>query len=232
MTASASSPFRPELFDFLRDLAANNRRDWFQENRERYESSVKDAALTFISDFGPHLRRISPHFTAIPKVVGGSLFRIYRDVRFARDRAPYKTNCAMQFRHERAKDIHAPGFYLSLSPEEVYVGGGIYHPPTPVLTRIREAIAADPATWRRASAGRAVVEAGLALGGDSLKRAPKGFPADHPQIDDLKRKDYFLAASLTERDAVGDGFLARYADLCRAAAPLVRFLCRALDLPF
>ena len=115
--------FGPELFDFLRELRENNDRDWFQANKERYEHDVKEPLLGFISDFGPRIAKISPHIRADPRPTGGSLFRIYRDVRFSKNKAPYKVHAAAQFRHKRGKDVHAPGYYLHLEPGQVFAGG-------------------------------------------------------------------------------------------------------------
>jgi len=103
--------FGPGLFDFFRDLAHHNERAWFQANQRRYEAEVKLPMLHFIEDFGPRLKRMSAHFLADPRPVGGSLFKIHRDTRFSKDKSPYKTNAAAHFRHrEGSRDVHAPGF--------------------------------------------------------------------------------------------------------------------------
>jgi uncharacterized protein (TIGR02453 family) len=119
--------FTPSLFTFLRELAENNNREWFQDNKSRYEQHVKDPALRLIADFGPRLKKISPHFRADPRAVGGSLFRIHRDTRFSKDKSPYKTHTGIQFRHELGKDAYAPGFYLHLEPGQVFCGVGSWH---------------------------------------------------------------------------------------------------------
>jgi uncharacterized protein (TIGR02453 family) len=160
--------------------------------------------------------------------VGGSLFRIYRDTRFAKDKSPYKTNTGMHFRHQRAKDAHAPGYYLHLAPGEVFAGGGIWHPESVALTAIREAIVRDPEGWSRAKR----LDGGLELRGDALKRVPSGFDKEHPHAEDLKRKDFFAWGRLSEEEVTAPGFLDRYTELCRSAAPLMRFLCRALDVAY
>lgn len=103
----------PKLFSFFRDLKKNNDRDWFEANRARYERDVREPLLAFTDAFAEPLYKISPHFRAEPKKVGGSLFRIFRDVRFSKDKSPYKTHAGVHFRHERARDVHAPGFYLA-----------------------------------------------------------------------------------------------------------------------
>jgi uncharacterized protein (TIGR02453 family) len=111
------------------------------------------------------------------------------------------------------------------------VGGGIWHPDTATALRIREAIVADPDGWQRATRSKAFAKT-FTLGGDSLKRPPAGFDADHPFIDDLKRKDFFGSAKLTEEQATEPGFAAEYGRLCRGVWPLMCFLCEALDLPY
>jgi uncharacterized protein (TIGR02453 family) len=229
MTSATEAPsFGPELFAFLAELRANNDRDWFAANKERYESLVLEPALAFIEDFGYRLESISPHFRADPRRVGGSLFRIHRDTRFSKDKSPYKTNTGMYFRHERAKEVTAPGFYLHLAPGDVFAGGGIRHPAAPALTSIREAIVRDPDGWRRATE----LEEGLQLGGDVLKRVPSGFDKQHPHAEDIKRKDFFVWVKLSEEAAIAPGFLDRYARVCEAASPLMRFLCGALSVAY
>ncbi len=108
----------PKTFRFLTDLAKNNNREWFAENKDRFEGDLREPLLGFIEDFSEHLEKLSPHFEANARKVGGSLFRIFRDVRFSKDKSPYKTNAGVHFRHERAKDVHAPGYYLHLDPKE------------------------------------------------------------------------------------------------------------------
>jgi uncharacterized protein (TIGR02453 family) len=227
-SATETPSFGPELFAFLVELRANNDRDWFAANKARYEADVLEPALAFIEDFGYRLQGISPHFRADPRRSGGSLFRIHRDTRFSKDKSPYKTNTGMYFRHERGKDVHAPGYYLHLAPGEVFAGGGIWHPDAPALAAIREAIVRDPDGWRRAKR----LGDGLELGGDTLKRVPSGFDKEHPHAEDLKRKDYFAWVRLSDEAATAPGFLDRYTGVCESAAPLMRFLCGALSVPY
>ncbi len=109
----ANTYFSPEVFTFFRQLAQNNNREWFAKNKLRYEQRVRDPILRFISDFGPRLTKISPHLLADARPSGGSLFRIYRDTRFARDKSPYKIHLGAHFFHESAKKAPSvPGFYL------------------------------------------------------------------------------------------------------------------------
>jgi uncharacterized protein (TIGR02453 family) len=223
--------FTPATFAFLSDLAANNDRAWFDANKPRYEADVKQPALRFIAAFGPHLKKVSEHFRADPRPVGGSLFRIHRDVRFSRDKSPYKTHTGIHFRHFEAKSAHAPGFYLHIAPGEVFMGAGIWHPDGPTLEKIRHRIAEDPEGWRKAVGGGAF-RAKFELAGDSLVRPPKGFDADHPLIEDLKRRDFIGVAALDEGALTGTTFLSELAALCRAGGTLNRFLCGALGMAY
>jgi uncharacterized protein (TIGR02453 family) len=227
----AANPFRPALFTFLRDLAANNDRDWFQANQQRYEEQVREPALQFIADFGPHLKAISPHFLAIPKKVGGSLFRIHRDVRFAKDKSPYKTSVGIQFRHARSRDAHAPGYYLHLEPASVFVAAGIWHPDAPSLAAIRRRLQEDPRGWRRAISDREL-PAGWGLEGDSLVRPPRGVGPDDPLVEDLKRKDFIAVRRLPQKELLAADFPRRFVTLCRQGSPLVRYLCGAVGVEF
>jgi uncharacterized protein (TIGR02453 family) len=225
-TSTEQASFGPELFGFLAELKEHNDRDWFAANKQRYEADLLEPALAFVEDFEPYLRAISPHLRADARRVGGSLFRIYRDTRFSKDKTPYKTTAGIYFKHEQSKDVHAPGFYLHLAPGDVFAGGGIWHPDTKTANAIREAIAADPAAWQAATAG-------IDLGqGDALKRVPQGFDRDHPLAEDLKRKDFVAIERMTEDEATAPGFLARYARACESMAPLMRFLSGAVGVRF
>lgn len=223
--------FSRNTFQFLKDLAENNDREWFNANKKRYEGEVKEPALGFIQDFAPHLKRISEHFRADPRANGGSLFRIYRDTRFSKDKSPYKTHTGIQFRHDRGKGAHTPGFYLHIEPKGCFVGLGIWHPDGQALRKIREAMVEDEKGWKKAVSGSAFRKH-LALSGDRLVRPPRGFDPEHPLIEDLKRKDFIASAPLTMKQVTQAGFMEEYASLCRAGKPLVSFLCRALGLPF
>jgi uncharacterized protein (TIGR02453 family) len=226
-----AASFSPELFEFLHELREHNDRDWFKANKPRYEELVQEPALRFVADFAPRLERISRHMVADPRPVGGSVFRIYRDTRFSRDKSPYKTHTGIHFRHEQARSAHSPVFYLHLEPGNVFAASGVWRPDPGSLARIRERIASDPQGWRRTVRAKAF-SSRFELGGDSLKRAPAGFDPGHPLIGDLKRKDFVAVAALDERTATSAGFLDRFTETSRAAAPFVRFLCGALELPF
>lgn len=225
------SHFGPELFRFLKQLKRNNDRDWFQKNKYLFEAHVRDPMLQFIADFAPKLNKISPRFLAIPHPVKGSLFRIHRDTRFSRDKSPYKTWAAAQFRHVSGKDVHAPCFYLHLEPGRVFAGMGLWHPDGRALRSIRGAIMENQNEWRRILSAK-TFKAACTLEGESLMKAPRGIDPDHPLIEDLKRKDFVTVAAFTDKQACAPDFLDRFVKSCRTASPFVEFLTRAVGLPF
>lgn len=219
----------PELFTFFRELRENNTREWFEANKKRYETQVREPLLQFISAFGLRLAEISPHFVADARRSGGSLFRINRDIRFSKDKSPYKTHAGVQFRHEIGKDAHAPGFYLHLEPDGVFVGIGIWQPDPPTLAKIRDTIAKYPERWQAVLADEPFNTA-FTRGGEKLKTPPKGYDPTHPFIEDLKYKDFIASVALSENTACTPDFMDRYTQLCRQAVPFMSFLTRALGL--
>jgi len=225
------SHFGPELFEFLTELKDNNDREWFKANRDRFRRDVQEPMLRFIADFSAPLAEISPHFLADPRPSGGSMFRIYRDTRFAKDKSPYKTHVAAQFRHRMGRDVHAPGFYVHVEPGSVFVGAGIWHPDGKTLAAIRDTICDDPDGWRAAVSDPGFT-ARHTLGGDSLKRAPRGYDPEHPLIDDLKRKDFVSFTELDVKQACSGEFLDEVATIFAAATPFVRFLTHAVGQEF
>lgn len=223
--------FSPKLFAFLRDLAENNDRDWFLAHQDDYERYVREPALDFITDVAAPLAEISDQFAADARKVGGSLFRIQRDVRFSKDKSPYKTNTGMHFRHLLAKDVHAPGFYVHLEPRGSFIGVGIWRPDAATASAIRTAIDESPDAWKKSTRTRRFTDV-FTLDGDSLKRPPPGFDPAHPLIDDLKRKDFVASTRLTQARVTADGFLDDFIDHCRRGAPFMGFLCRAVGVRF
>ncbi|MCP4045559.1 MAG: DUF2461 domain-containing protein, partial [Gammaproteobacteria bacterium] len=191
---SQFSGFPEDFFKFFNELKRNNNRDWFTVNKPRYLESVVKPIGQYIVAIAPHLQRISPFYIANPKAHGGSMFRIYRDTRFSKDKTPYKTHAACHFRHEAGRDAHAPGFYLHIETDRVSIGGGIWRPPSKQLGQIREFIADNPSAWEKLTRSAAVRKMN-GIQGDSLKRAPRGYSPDARHIEDLKRKSFFLMSS-------------------------------------
>ena len=223
------SHFTPALFDFLEELALNNRREWFQANKERFRADVQDPLLRFVTDFEERLRTISPHMVADARRSGGSVFRIYRDVRFSKDKSPYKTNAGVHFRHEVGREVHGPGLYLHLEPGSVFAGAGIWKPNATTAGKIRQAIVDHPDRWRRI-VGAEGFESTFVLEGESLKRAPRGFDPGHPLIHYLKLKSFVATTGFSEEEACAPDFIDQYTGACRVAAPFTGFLTTAVGL--
>lgn len=228
----AFTGFTPELFQFLEDLSQHNDKAWFTQNKARYEDHLVQPMLGFIEAMEPRLRGISPHFEAIPKKVGGSLFRIYKDVRFSKDKRPYKEHAACQFRHEAGKDAHAPGFYLHIAPHEVFYGGGVWLPPSDKLAKIRDRIRDKPEQWAKAIADIQATGHFPGIEGESLSRPPKGYDKTLPQIEDIKRKSFFVMRASTPEEVLKSDFISDVAETFAAARPLMAFLCAAVEVSY
>jgi uncharacterized protein (TIGR02453 family) len=223
--------FEPRTLAFLEQLEANNNREWFKANKDRYESDVLDVALRFIISMQDPLGEIAPRFTAVPTRVGGSLMRVYRDTRFSHNKQPYKTNVGIQFRHEQARDVHSPGYYVHIEPGQVFLGVGMWRPDPDSLRRIRERIAARPAEWRRAVSD-AKFKRMFTLGGESLTRSPRGFDKDHECIDDIRRKSFIAMREVDEAACLKPAFQRTVESSFRNAEPFMRFLCQAVGVRF
>ena len=222
----ARAYFNPKLFQFLEQLRRNNRRPWFLKHKPEFEELVRQPGLRFITDVQLRLREVSTWLVADPKPNGGSLFRVYRDVRFSKDKSPYKTHVGMNFWHASATEaVHGPGLYLHLEPKGCFLAGGIWQPDPRSLARIRDAIAWRPEEWRAAKRG-------LTLGGETLKRPPRGYCADHALIEDLKRKDFIASVDLSQAQVCGGKFLEDFLRTARKMRPLLKFLSEAVKLRF
>lgn len=221
--------FTRKTFRFLKDLEENNNRDWFNVHKQDYEDLIRTPALDLIEAFEKPLQKFAPEFNAIPNKVGGSLMRVYRDVRFSKDKTPYKTNIGIQFRHHMGKDVHTPGYYLHISDQECFIGAGIWRPDSSSLKKIRQLIDEKPTLWKRA---RTIRNSEFELSGSTLIRPPRGFDAEHPLLVDLKRKDFIMIQGIGKRDVQSKDLVAMLAREYRKASPLMRFLCRALEVPF
>jgi len=223
--------FTTEGMSFLGEIDKNNNRDWFHENKSEYESLVRTPALNFIDDIRNELTHISPHFLALAKKVGGSLMRVHRDVRFSRDRSPYKTNIGIQFRHEMGKDVHAPGFYLHIEPGDCFIGVGIWRPDSFALGKIRDAIIERDQYWLTAINDKKFKK-NFELSGESLKTAPRGYDKEHPLIEDLRRKDFIAISHVDEKMVLSKNFKQFVVKRFTEAESYIEFLCKALTLRY
>jgi uncharacterized protein (TIGR02453 family) len=217
--------FTAELFRFLARLKRNNRRDWFLAHQEEFETCVRQPALRFITNFAAPLYEIASHLIADPRPSRGSMFRIYRDVRFSHDKRPYKTHVAMRFSH-RGKDVHSAGFYLHLEPGGCFAASGLWRPEAPTLLRVRNAIVLRSEEWRAVRKLLNWDDAG------KLRRPPRGFPADHEFVEDLKLRDLGTAVNFTDKQVCSPKFMSIFANACRTMSPLTAFLSSAVGQKF
>ncbi|MEO7216873.1 MAG: DUF2461 domain-containing protein [Gemmatimonadaceae bacterium] len=228
--------FGPGALKFLRSLARNNRRDWFEVNKDRYEREVKHPLRILVEEVDARLGEFAPEMVGNPK---RSVFRIYRDVRFSKDKSPYKTNAAAWFYHRDAghavgtQAAHGgAGFYFQIAPKECIVAGGIWMPPTAALKTIREAIADDPDALRGILKQPAFKRSFSALSEEALlKRTPRGFDADHPAADLLRYKSFTVHRDLTEREILSAKLPDIVAKHFATMLPFVRWFNRVLGLP-
>ncbi len=227
----AFNGFTPATIKFLKDLKKNNTKEWFADNKNSYEELVREPALDFITAMSKPILKVSTKFEAIPKKVGGSLMRVYRDVRFSADKTPYKTNIGIQFRHVAGKDVHAPGFYFHIEPGECFVGAGVWHPASDPLYKIRSYIAEHPEKWRKIVNSKKL-SSEFELVGDSLTRPPRGFDKEHPEIEHIKRKDFIVLAAIEEEQLFSAELVKDVAALYKKTGDFVSLLCDALDQPF
>ncbi|MDH2432580.1 DUF2461 domain-containing protein [Pokkaliibacter sp. MBI-7] len=229
---SAFTGFSPALFQFLQELRSNNNKDWFADNKERYQQQVQQPMVAMMTALQPGLQAISPHFRVIPKAHNGSMFRIYRDTRFGHDKTPYKTHAACQFRHAVGKDVHAPGYYLELAPEHVIIAAGIWLPPTPVLNQVRQHIVERADQWQSIKTDDTLAALFGGIEGEQLRGMPRGFSQEMPHQEDVRRKSFIVSATWLPEEAQQDYFFDELLRTYAAASPFMSFLCRALELPF
>ncbi|NQD35952.1 DUF2461 domain-containing protein [Permianibacter sp. IMCC34836] len=221
--------FTEGTFKFLAALAKHNNRDWFEQNKPRYEELVREPALAFIASLQAPMQTLAPQFDVSAKKMGGSLMRVFRDTRFSNDKTPYKTNIGIQFRHVTGKNVHAPGFYIHLSPQECFLGAGMWHPEADALKKIRNYIHDNPYTWGMSVRDKTFRKY-FSLEGDSLQRMPRGYSDSHEHAVDLKRKDFIAIHPFATEEALKKSFgkfcLTRFA----ATEEFMHTLCEAVDV--
>jgi uncharacterized protein (TIGR02453 family) len=221
-----------EALAFLADLAAHNDKDWFAENKPRYERDLVEPARALVRGLAARLESVFPQITGSDAKAGGSLTRIHRDTRFGKDKSPYHTHVGMHFWHAQGKKMETPGFFLRIDAQEVLLATGQHQPEPDVLARIRSAIDRDGSGWRRAVRDPQFVKLWRGLDGETLKRVPAPYAADHPDADDLRRKDFTAFARVPAAAVTKPGFAADAVARWQASGPLLAFLCRAAGLPF
>lgn len=224
--------FTSKTFTYLRGLARHNSREWFHDHKADYETHLRQPCLRLIHDLQPDLLAVSPHYRADPKPVGGSLFRIHRDTRFANDKTPYKTWAGIRLFHERGRQVPAPSWYVHIQPGNCFVGAGLWHPETATLRRVRDFIVENPEAWKRAARDPSFQRRYRLDDSEKLVRPPRGYPDDHELIEDLKHKNFVALRPLSDQCATGARLRQTLARDLAGLAPLMDYLCAALDLEF
>lgn len=212
------------VFEFLRDIRLNNNREWFQENRERYDAAKKEAEK-FVDFLIPGLQKIDPKIGTV--TARQAMFRIYRDVRFSKDKSPYKTNFGAYISPGGKKSDQA-GYYLHLDPEGSFIAGGSYGPRGEVLKKIRSEIYYNLDEFEKIIGSKQFKSVFGKLQGDRLVRPPQGFPADFEGIEYLKFKSYFVIRQVPEEEVLRQDFAEKVLDTWKALKPLNDFLNRSL----
>lgn len=218
--------FPPDAMTFLRGLKKHNTREWFQPRKEIYEEKVKGPMIELVAALMRRMDDFAPDYTGDP---GKAIYRIYRDTRFSKNKTPYKTHIAAIFKHRHLDKHSGAGYYFSVAPDEIEVGGGVYMPMPEDLLAIRNHLAGHHEEFRRIAAGRAVRRLFGEVAGDSLSRVPKGFPADHPAADQLRMKQFLLFGTLQPSLATTPKLYRELLTRFQAMSPFLEFLNRPLE---
>lgn len=227
-----ASYFTTNSFKFLRGLARHNNREWFHAHKADYDAHVRGPFQRLLVDLQPELANVSVHYRADPKPVGGSLFRIQRDTRFASDKSPYKPWQGARLFHERRRERPAPSFYLHLQAGHSFVGAGLWHPETPTQRRVRQFIFDNPGSWKAAAHAPAFRRRYDLDSGEKLVRPPRGFPPEFEFIEDLKQRNFVAVRAIDDAAMTGPRLHRSLEKDLQALSPFVDYLCAALDLEF
>jgi uncharacterized protein (TIGR02453 family) len=213
--------FPPEGMTFLRALAKNNRREWFQPRKPIYDEKVKAPMLELVMRVTSAMLQFAPAYAGDPEK---AIFRIYRDTRFSKDKTPYKTHIAAVF-HRRGLNMHGGGgLYFAVSAKEVEVAGGIYMPAPDTLRAVRSHLAENHEDFRILIQDRALRRLLGDMQGEQLTRVPKGFPAEHPAADLLHRKQFLFYILLDPALAATPKLEPEIVKRFRALTPFLEFL--------
>jgi uncharacterized protein (TIGR02453 family) len=220
--------FPAEGIRFLKSLKKHNNRPWFEKHKSEFETNVRLPMQSLIVSLQPHFARFAPEFEVHPK---RSIFRIYRDVRFSKDKKPYKTHVAMHaVLRGKPKGVGGSGYYLHIEPGEVFQGAGIYMPDADQLRKIRCAISEQPDELLSLVQDKNFKKRFGTMEGERLQRIPAGFEKNNPMAEWLKLKQFFVGVSLPESKCHSERFVDDVAAVFEEATPLVKFLNRALGL--
>lgn len=217
---------KSETLAFITDVAQNNNREWFAENKERYEGAKSDV-LALVDQLIPRLAAIDPQFS-IDTPAKKCLLRIYRDVRFSKNKDPYKNNFGISF-NIKNNDIHGPGYYLHIQPGACFFAAGFWMPEAAVLKKIREEIDYNAAEFLDIINDKRFKGIYHLSKEDTLKNAPKGYETDHPQIEFLRLKSFIAIYPLKDEDFLKPGIVDKLKTAFESVYPFLLFLRKAVD---
>lgn len=203
---------------FLKDLEKNNNREWFQSNKDKYENTLQN-----IKEVSAEVKE---KLSKKDLIEDAKVFRIYRDVRFSKDKAPYKNNLGVHF--TRATKKLRGGYYLHIQPGESFAGGGFWAPSPEDLKRIRDEFAFDTKTIRRITSGKTFVKYFGTLGGDELKTAPSGYDRNHPGIDLIRKKQFVVMRMFTDKEVTDKNFVKEVVATFEAMRPFFDYMSEVL----
>ncbi len=218
--------FPPETLRFLQQLKRNNNREWFLAHKDIYEAKVKAPMTELVLALGEAIQPSAPELVVDPK---RAIYRIYRDIRFSADKRPYKTHVAAIFAPRGIPKNTGACLYFHIEPAEVVIAGGVYMPDPATLRTLRQHIAANWEELRAIINQRSFRRLLGKLQGERLIRPPSGFPADHPAIDVLRQKQFYVTQTEPAELAKGPQLFPRLLALFSAMLPLVRFLNAPLE---
>ena len=207
-----------EIFDFLNILNKNNDRDWFNANKPQYQKAY--------DNFKAFAKSLEDEMSLHDEIERMRIHRIYRDVRFSKNKTPYKNHFSGGF--IRASKWKRGGYYFHIEPGKSFLGGGFWGPESADLKRIRQDIAADASHLRKIIAAPAFVENFELLEGEKLKTAPKGFPKDHPNIDLLRYKQFVVRHQFTDKEVCSSGFAKKASGVFQEMRPFFNYMSDVL----
>ena len=213
---------KKSTIDFLKKLSKNNNRDWFNKNKNLYVAAHENV-LAFVDALLSEMRR---HDHIQTRTAKDSLFRIYRDIRFSKDKSPYKTYWAGHFK--RATKKLRGGYYFQIGPGETIGAGGFFSPDTKDLLRIRKDIDRNFGDWKKMLADKKIANSFGELKGEMVATSPKGFSKDNPAIELLKYKQFYFSRSFTDKEVLSSDFMKKMTQTLRNLRPYFDYMSEVL----
>ncbi|BAP33390.1 TIGR02453 family protein [Chryseobacterium sp. StRB126] len=207
-----------KAFEYLKQLKENNNREWFAQHKSEYDSIVKENKIFF--------NQIYTELQEYDKLKGIHIFRIYRDVRFSKDKTPYKTDFGVGY--SRSKPMLRGGYYIQLEPGNSFVGGGFWGPESKDLLRIRKEFEISSKEIEKITSDETFIKYFRELKGDAVKTAPRGFDKNHPAIDLIRKKQFVVMRKFTDKEVLSDNFQKEAVQTLLAMRPFFDYMSEVL----